>query len=228
MQKTPSIAYNLSGWMDTSPEVRPAVNDNWQSRRELAAALRRLNTAVLTRDVPTELLQSVTATMQAEAARIEANEVVPGTKAQAERNSTQHGQLPDIFYEINPASGQSNAIAPPMHIWQTDGRVHACVTPSWSYEGPFEHLHGGIIALLFDQVLGAGQRITGVAGRTGTLEIRFHHPTLLNKTLHLVAKVDRVVGRKKFMVGELWADDVRTASCKGVFISERNWPDAIA
>lgn len=228
MQKTPPISYSSSVWIGTSPEVCPAVNDNWQARRELAAALRRFNCAVLTSDVPTELLQSVTENVQAEVARIEANERVFGRKAQAERIATEQGQLPRMSYEMSPVLGQSNTVAPPMHIWQADGRIHAKITPGWVYEGPDEHLHGGVIALLFDQLLGTGLHITGGSARTGTLTIRYYHLTPLNKPLRLVADVGRVEGRKIFMVGELWVDDVRTASCEGMFITPRSQPGAVA
>jgi hypothetical protein len=63
---------------------------------------------------------------------------------------------------------------------------------------------------------------------TGTLTVCYHHPTPLNKNLHLVAGADRVEGRKKFMVGELWADGVCTASCEAVLIAAKSPPDASA
>lgn len=222
MKNTPPVANKHWVRIDTSPEVRPAVNANWQARRELAAALRRLNRAALTSDAPTELLQSVTAMVNAEASRIEANESVSGHRCWAKHLAPHDEQLPDMIYETSPVIGRCNAIAPPMHIWQADGRIHASVTPGWEYEGMIEYLHGGVIALLFDHLLALGQYITGTGGRTGTLTIRYHHPTPVNKTLRLVADVDRIEGRKKFMRGELWVDDVHSASCEGVFIANKS------
>jgi hypothetical protein len=222
MEKSPFYTYNSLEWIGTSAEVLPPLNDNWQVRRELAAALRRLNSAALTSVAPTEQLQSVAALVNAEAARIEANERLFSHTRQSERLVTEQGQLPEMAFEMSPALGLSNAVAPPMHMWHAQGRIHGLVKPDWGYEGPSNHLHGGIIALLFDQLLGIGQRIAGSGGPTGTLTIRYHRPTPLNKTLRLVADVDRVEGRKKFMVGELWADDVRTVSCEGIFISAKS------
>lgn len=228
MQKTPPLAYEPSDLLATSPEVRPALNGNWQARRELAAQLRRLNNALLTADVSTQELQSVTAAVQAQAARVEANERVYGNKAQAERIAAQTGQLPFMYHEMSPVMGNSNALAPPLHIWQADGRIHGHVTVDWGYEGPSNSVHGGVVALLFDQLLGFGQRISGTAGPTGYLTVRYHHPTPLNKPLRMVANVDRIEGRKKFLLGEIWADGVCTASCEGVFIIPKNAPDAAA
>ncbi|MDY0013447.1 MAG: PaaI family thioesterase [Rhodocyclaceae bacterium] len=222
MQKTPPIPYDPSDLLATSPEVRPALNDHWQVRRELATVLRNLNSALLTSDVPTEQLKSLIATLQAELARIEANGRLFGNKAQAEHFAAQTGYLPFMYHEMSPVMGQSNALAPPLHIWQADGLIHGSVTVGWGYEGPAESVHGGVVALLFDQLLGFGQRISGTAGPTGSLTVRYHHLTPLNKPLRLVARVDRTEGRKKYLVGEIWADELRTASCEGVFIMARN------
>lgn len=219
MQKTRSGAYIPPVLIDTSPTVRPALNGHWQARRALAQTLRCLNDAVITSALSTEELQAVNARLQAELAQIEAHERVFGHRAHAERSVAHQEPLQDLYYEFSPAHGQSNAIAPPMHIWQADGRVHALVTPGWGYEGPPGSLHGGVISLLFDQLLGIAQRITGSAGVTGSLTVRYHHPTPVNKSLRFVADVDRVEGKKKFMVSELWVDDQRTASCEAVFIS---------
>lgn len=223
MQPSPFLAYKYDSleWIGTSPEVLPPLNENWQARRELAAALRALNSAALTADASSEGLRSLAARVNEEAARLAAGSQLVGHQALAERIDAQQGRYPDLAFEISPALGQSNAIAPPMHMWEAAGRIHGRVTADWGYEGPFGHLHGGIIALLFDQLLGIGQRITGTGGPTGTLSVRYHHPTPLNQPLDLVADVLRVEGRKKFMVGELWAKDVRTATCEGVFIAPR-------
>ncbi|MFY9328003.1 MAG: PaaI family thioesterase [Georgfuchsia sp.] len=217
----PPHIYDHAVWISDSPELRPAVNDNWQARRELADALRQLNMAMLTTDAPTEQLRAVATTVRAEAARILENERIYGRRAQSELIAARQQQGTDILYEMSPATGQSNAVAPAMHMWREGERVHARVTPDWCYEGPFGHLHGGVIALLFDQLLGVAQRLVGGIGHTGTLTIRFHHPTPLNETLSLVADVKRVDGRKKFMVAELWSDNVLTASCEGLFVARR-------
>jgi acyl-coenzyme A thioesterase PaaI-like protein len=224
MPPSSPIAYNASVRLAASSALRPAPDDTWQARRAVAAALRRLNDASLTTDAAADLLRSVAAVVEREAERLEAGDRVFGHKAQAALMAAKTGETPDLLYELSPAIGQANAVAPPMRMWQEDGAVHALVTPGWSYEGPYEHLHGGIIMLLFDQLLGAGQRITGSGGRTGTLSTRFTAPTPVGRELRLVCRVDRIEGRKKFMVGEMWVGDLRTATCEGVFIADRDQP----
>lgn len=228
MQKTPSPPQDFFEPLTSSPEAVPALDAQWQVRRELAAVLRDLNSALLTSDVPIQQLYSLIGTLKAEVARVEGNQRVVGNKAWAERVAAQTGQQPFMYHELSPVMGRSNALAPLLHIWQADGLIHGSVTVGWGYEGPSCSVHGGVVALLFDQLLGFGQRISGTAGPTGALTVRYHHLTPLNTPLRLVARVDRIEGRKKYLVGEIWADDLRTASCDGVFIMAKQPPPADA
>lgn len=210
------LSHDIHIRLSDSPEPRPAHNENWQARRELAEQLRRLNTALLTAEVSTERLREITAQLRDQAQDIEKCPRIYGREAMIQREQT------DLLYEVSPAIGQSNAIAIPMHIWLEDGRVHGRFRSDWSHEGPFAHLHGGIIALLFDQFLGIAQHVANLGGgRTGTLTIRYHHPTPLNAELRLEGHLKRVDGRKKFIVAELWSGDTRTASCEAVFVGNR-------
>lgn len=216
----PAYKYGTSIVISESSELRPAVNDNWQARRELADALRRLNAAALTADVSSAQLRATAAAVHAEAARIEQNPRVYGREALSRLDAPQR-HTPDLRYETNPASGFANAVAPRMHIWREGARAHAQVTLDWSYEGPSGHVHGGTVAMLFDQFLGIAQCLEGSIGHTGTLTIRYHHLTPLNKTLELVSELKDVAGRKKVITGEIWADGVCTASCEGLFVTRK-------
>lgn len=207
--------------LSDSQEIRRAIDENWQSRRELAAALRRLNTALLTADVPTGQIRDLSASLNDEAARIEKNERLYGRMAHREHYHGKHQARHDFFYELSPLMGMSNPASMPIHAWQENGRVHATATPDWTYEGQLGHLHGGVIAALFDQLLGLAQQLTGSSGLTASLTTSYLRPTPLNKTLRLMAELKRVEGRKRFIVGELWADEVQTASCEGLFIAEK-------
>lgn len=209
-------------YLSDSPEIRSPIDENWQARRDLAAILRRLNTALLTADVPTRQLRALSALLSDEIAKVENNERLYGRQAHKEHNYRQHRIWHDFFYEMSPTMGISNPASLPMHIWHENGRVYAEVTPDWTFEGLPGYLHGGVIAALFDQVLGLAQLLTGKDGLTAYLKTSYHQPTPLNRKLRFTAELDRVEGRKKFIVGELWADDLRTASCEGLFITEKD------
>jgi acyl-coenzyme A thioesterase PaaI-like protein len=217
MTKIPSgYLLDPSMHVNETPDVMPPRSDNWRARRELADALRKLNTALLTSVVPTEQLDALTAMLSSEVARIESNTRVYGRLEFLGRETT------DAIYEMGPAFGQSNAVSIPMHVWTENGKVHGTLSADWSREGPFGHLHGGVIALLFDQFLGIAQRTVKGTGRTATLSISYHHPTPLNQPLRMLAEVSRVDGRKKFVTGGIWVGELLTASCEGLFISSRD------
>lgn len=218
MQKKPPASVLAEG-LTTSSEDRPPLNDHWRARRELAAVVRRLNSAMMTTGMSTAALEALTTALRTEVEGIEAGPHRLGNQAQAEIIAAETGAAaPFMYHEMSPVMGHANPHAPPLHIWQEDGRIHGRATVSWDYEGPPDHVHGGVVAMLFDQLLGFGQRISGTAGPTGSLTVRYHRPTPLHKPLHFIGEVERIEGRKKFMTAKLMADDVCTASCEGVFI----------
>jgi acyl-coenzyme A thioesterase PaaI-like protein len=93
--------------------------------------------------------------------------------------------------ELSAYSGSLNSIAPPMRI-RTDrlanGRPALIgeVRLDRLREGPPHSAHGGVIAGLFDELLGGGQRLNGGApGMTGRLTVRYRRPTPLHADLEL-------------------------------------------
>ena len=130
-----------------------------------------------------------------------------------------HGSRINIAYELNPVFGKSNPIAPDFNIWIEGDKAFGRVNMGWQYEGPPNCVHGGFIAAVFDQFLGIAQRITKQPGFTGQLNVSYLKPTPLNIELHLEGWVEKIDGRKSFLISEMWADDILTARCEGIFIS---------
>ncbi len=97
--------------------------------------------------------------------------------------------------DLSAFSGAVNAIAPPMVIStdeSVDGRPELVgrVRIDRTREGPPHSVHGGVIAGMFDELLGAGQRLTGSRGGvTGRLTVRFRRPTPIDEDLELRAWV---------------------------------------
>ena len=70
-------------------------------------------------------------------------------------------------------------------------------------------MHGGVVAAMFDEVLGMTQSLSGQPGMTGTLRIRYRRPTPLHRELRFEGTLDRVDGRKIFTTARcLDGDDV--------------------
>jgi acyl-coenzyme A thioesterase PaaI-like protein len=120
--------------------------------------------------------------------------------------------------ETSPISGIFNIIAPPLELRFEGNDAVGSGTFGQQYEGPPGHVHGGFVAAAFDDVLGMVQGITGHAGMTGTLIVRYRRATPLHAEVVFRAKVDRVEGRKLFTSATLHYGDQLCAEAEGIFI----------
>ena len=118
----------------------------------------------------------------------------------------------------SPVSGKHNAIAPEMRLWKEGDEVLGEAFFSPTYAGPPDSVHGGIIAAVFDEVLSMANVITGKAGFTGTLTIKYHRKTPLNTPIELWGVNLRQEGRKQISRGEMRVNGEVTASAEGLFI----------
>jgi acyl-coenzyme A thioesterase PaaI-like protein len=119
----------------------------------------------------------------------------------------------------SPVSGKLNPIAPPIRLWkvgENEVRGEAIFSPT--YAGPPNAVHGGIIAAVFDEILAMANVISGQAGFTGTLTIKYHNKTPLNTPIELWGMNVRKDGRKMVCRGEMRVDGKVTAAAEGLFI----------
>lgn len=86
------------------------------------------------------------------------------------------------------------------------------------YEGPPGLVHGGVSALVLDQVLGEAAAVGGSPGMTGRLTVHYRRPTPLGD-LTVSAWLASNEGRKAVVKGELRdADGQVTVEAEGLFI----------
>jgi len=125
---------------------------------------------------------------------------------------------PARFFPYSPVVGPLNAIAPPV-VFTFDGeRMSGRGTLPAPYTGPPGAVHGGVVAMVLDELLGAVNACLGLGAYTGTLTIRYERPTPIGEELTFDAGVDRTEGRKVFTVGTISANGDVTARAEGVFI----------
>lgn len=202
-----------------SEDIMPPFNEHWVLRRAINQKLKQLALQVVTKSSGLAALQALDAQL-AEAV----NTLAPGKdllgRDQWVADGTQ-GSLRVVSREIAALAGQSNVVAPPMHVWfdHAAKKSYAKVTLNWLYEGPPNCAHGGIVAALFDDFLGCTQLLGGVAGATGILTLKYHLPTPLNTELHFEGEIKSTEGRKITIAGNLFANGKRTASGEGLFIT---------
>lgn len=119
----------------------------------------------------------------------------------------------------NPAVGLRNAIAPPMVIHhEDDGRCWSEFTLGAAYEGAPGWVHGGICALVLDQLLGEAATDGLTQPKfTGTISLRYLRGTPLGR-LRAEGFVERSEGVKTFARGYLIDAEGPTVEAEGVFI----------
>lgn len=140
------------------------------------------------------------------------------------------GLQPRDFVAWSPVSGPSNPMAPPLRMQivkddEHDYRVVGEVTFGAAYEGPPRHVHGGMVAAMFDELLGFAQLGPGF---TAYLKVDYRKPTPLNRTLELSAWVDSVDGRKRVIRGTCSLDGTLLSEAEGLFIAPRGDHDYLA
>jgi acyl-coenzyme A thioesterase PaaI-like protein len=178
------------------------------------AALRRLtNLGVHTAASPADLGHA------ADALEAVASDLEPRTPPWAPSvPAFYEGMKPEDFFPFSPMIGRYNALAPPVHVEVRDGAVHGTGNLDAAYEGPPGCVHGGVIAALFDELLGVANISAGVGAMTGTLTITYRSPTPLKSDLTFFATVHDVDGRKVRTRGTIHAGDRLCAEADGIFI----------
>ncbi len=122
----------------------------------------------------------------------------------------------------NAAIGPCNPIAPPMIVHHDDdGRVWSEFVLGSAYEGPPGLVHGGVSALLLDQILGEAASEGMTKPRfTGTLTVKYLRGTPLGP-LRAEAVVERAEGVKTYAHGSISDAAGITVEAEGVFIQPK-------
>ena len=182
----------------------------------LTDAVRRLNEATLRTTVDHETVEEVRRQVEELAARLEKS-MIPGSFGVS---FTKGGRVRGYG---NAVVGLRNPLAVPLKIVQDReaGRATAEFELNALYEGPPGQVHGGVVALVLDQVFGEAAAAGGSPGMTGTLKLRYQKNTPLGPC-SAAAWVDRRDGVKTIVKGELRrADGTVTVTAEGIFILPR-------
>ena len=96
----------------------------------------------------------------------------------------------------NPVTGSGSGLAAPLHVEVTGNAVVGTCTLGLAFEGPPTFAHGGVSAMLLDQLLGHATSAAGHPGMTVQLELSYRAPVPLQTPLRLTAEVGEVDGRR--------------------------------
>lgn len=127
------------------------------------------------------------------------------------------------FDTLSPVRGLLNPVAPPLRLEfgeRADGTpcVIGYARLSAVYEGPPHGVHGGIVAAMFDEILGNAQGLAPPPGVTAKLEVTYHHLTPIDEELRLEAWVTEDRGRRVFARATCHAGSTLTARSNALFM----------
>jgi acyl-coenzyme A thioesterase PaaI-like protein len=169
--------------------------------------------AVVRTDVDETTVQDATAAIEALTERLNAAHR-PGTF------SPVPDEIIDRFNAYNPVVGKVNPFAPPMIVEsEADGRATARVRLTRVHEGPPLAVHGGIVALLIDQLLGHAVATIGRPGMTVSLTVRYKRPTPYDTELLVEAWHTAIDGRKVLAEARITHEGRVTAEAEAVFLT---------
>jgi acyl-coenzyme A thioesterase PaaI-like protein len=181
----------------------------------LTAATRDLAEAQALTEVDHAEAEAVTAEIRALTARLRARARAGSLGAELGpdgRTVRNHG---------NTVTGLRNPMAvvrPECRRVDADKHVHLEVELGALCEGPPGLVHGGVSALLLDQLLGEAAAVGGGPGMTGRLSVQYRRPTPLGR-LVLEGWLESADGRKSVVRGQIrTVDGEVTVEAEGLFV----------
>ncbi len=126
--------------------------------------------------------------------------------------------------------GPANPLSPTSTFAVDDDRtVHATVRLNEAYNGPpFDTCHGGVVAMLYDELIGMAAMLGGGGGMTADLSGNHRWPTLLFRPSEITAWYERTDGRKLIARGETHCDGEPLSDAEGLFVRPANFPNTEA
>ena len=123
----------------------------------------------------------------------------------------------------NTVVGLRNPVAPPLvieHDPSANGDVWSDFHLGAAYEGPPGLVHGGVSAMILDQLLGEAAGAGGKPGMTGRLTLAYRRATPLGD-LRGEAWIDRSSGYKTWAKGRILDPEGVCVEAEGLFILPR-------
>lgn len=129
----------------------------------------------------------------------------------------------NAFEAYSPLRGRINTVAPPLRMergTRADGTpcIVGHVRLSSVYEGPPRGVHGGLVAALFDEVLGEAMSLAPPPGVTAKLSVDYRHLTPVEEDLRLEAWITDARDRRIRGQATCHAGETLTAEARALFV----------
>ena len=189
----------LAGIADLDvPEVdqTPALAERRDAVADLGDALRGLIAATVATEVPADQLRDVASDVRSLSRALA--EISRPVGRPSSVDDLRRGQRP-----YNPVVGPGNPLAPPMRVVIEDDVAIGTCTLGLPHEGPLTFAHGGISALLLDQIMGYASAAAGYPAVTGRLHLRYRTAVPLGAPLVVRGEVIDVLGVRVALRGTI-------------------------
>jgi acyl-coenzyme A thioesterase PaaI-like protein len=206
-------------------EVELPEGTDAEALEAAAGAVRRLISHLRKTKAPNELLENAAAQINAIADQFVGHDhpgpYMQGGLVMKNEMSRPGTRTPAEFFPYSPIVGRCNPIAPPVEFRVEGREIHAEHAFDAPYNGPPASVHGGVIAAVFDELLGSNGAMLEIGGFTGTLTIRYRSLTPIGQPIRMRSWIDRQEGRKIFICGTMHFGDTLCSEAEGVFIQPK-------
>lgn len=191
-------------------------------RGRAGRSVRDLGHALVGHHAPPELLGRISHLLDALTAELQRGE--PRSRPGADfQNRMSEPEPPDgaVFttYPDRPISGAASPWGVDLVVHREDDWVVGrCVLRS-AHEGAPQRSHGGVVAAIFDDVMGFVLHLHQRFAFTGDLYVRYEAPTPLFVPVEFRARLAEEKGRKMFIEAAGRHGEVQFASARGTFIT---------
>lgn len=196
----------------------PTADD---ARARAAAALRRFGHTLMEREADDDLLARVTSAAERTTAELETaprrTRDYLRIKRQFFPEDVEEGQRVVHFDECF-VSGRWNPLGVGIQVHRDGDGVIATVSLGAAFEGAPGRAHGGIVAAIFDDVMGYLLSVHQIPAFTGELTVRYLAPTPMGVELTYRSWVVHRDGRRLLAEAEAMANGEKVATATATFI----------
>ncbi|MEU6375694.1 hotdog domain-containing protein [Streptomyces sp. NPDC046909] len=195
-----------------APPAGERLDDQRAAITELGDELRALVDAVVRTETPPDVLRLVT-----DEVRLLTGQLTGHRRVRAEIPAVD--EFPGGVRMYSPVTGPGSPLAPPMRVTPGDGGMIGRCTLGIAHEGPPGYGHGGMSAMLLDEVMGWACAGAGLPGMTVSLQVRYRRPVPLETPLRVHARVTGTEGRKIFLEGSISTEEDTVVTAEAVFVT---------
>lgn len=192
------------------------------ARIRAATALRRLAHSIVSHDVPAPTFDSITAAVESWLPAVEA---APGRSRSIETMKQHAFERPPEGSKIGTfpdcvVSGDANPMGLDIQFFREGEEAvsHALLGPA--FEGAPNRAHGGVVAAVFDDLMGFVLTIHESPAYTAELKVRYKRPTPVGEEIEFRARLVDRNGRRLHIEAEATdAAGTKIATAEGLFIT---------